>query len=94
MTGIANSRQSERHYNYTCMTVPVRITCDRSANAAYIHLTDIDACGVAKTVHFEDPDVRGMINLDFDASGRLIGIEVVGATHALPSGILDDADRI
>jgi len=33
-----------------------------------------------------DPvEVGGMINLDFNAEGRLIGIEVLGASARLPS---------
>jgi uncharacterized protein YuzE len=29
-----------------------------------------------------------MINLDFDAEGRLIGVEVLGASDKLPSSLL------
>jgi uncharacterized protein YuzE len=35
-----------------------------------------------------------MTVLDFDRKGRLIGIEVVGATQALPRAFLDRAERI
>ncbi len=30
-----------------------------------------------------------MINLDFDAEDRLLGIEVIGASEALPAELLD-----
>lgn len=78
----------------THMTVPIRITFDRSANAAYIYLADLASGGAARTVHVENAHVRGMINLDFDASQRLVGVEVLEATHVLPPAVLDRADRI
>jgi uncharacterized protein YuzE len=31
-----------------------------------------------------DRNVGGMINLDFDASGRLVGVEVLDASRLLP----------
>ncbi len=36
----------------------------------------------------------GMINLDFNKSGRLIGIEIVNATKLLPYEVLEKAERI
>ena len=42
-----------------------------------------------------DPvDVDGMINLDFDEQGRLIGIEVLGARSKLPEYLLRTAERL
>jgi len=35
-----------------------------------------------------------MINLDFDAKGRLIEIEVIDATQALPAEFLAKATRV
>jgi len=35
-----------------------------------------------------------MINLDFDADGRLIGVEVLGASRRLPTALLDQAELI
>jgi uncharacterized protein YuzE len=53
----------------------MRVTHDPSVHAAYIYLTDaIAPGGVKKTISTE----RG-INLDFDADGHLIGIELLGA---------------
>ena len=74
------------------MAVPVRITFDRRANAAYIYLREIEPAGVARTVPVAD--APGMINLDFDRSGRLIGIEVLPATQHLPPELLEQAERL
>ncbi|MFF8315561.1 DUF2283 domain-containing protein [Streptomyces bobili] len=42
-----------------------------------------------------DPiEVNGMINLDFDADGVLIGIEVLDARSKLPRHVLDAARRL
>jgi uncharacterized protein YuzE len=38
--------------------------------------------------------VRGGVILDFDKRGRLIGVEILNATAALPEGFLDQAERI
>ncbi|WP_203827699.1 DUF2283 domain-containing protein [Actinoplanes palleronii] len=55
--------------------VPLKVTYDEVADAAYIYF---QAPGTrAATMYPCDPvDVNGMINLDFDATGRLIGLEV------------------
>jgi uncharacterized protein YuzE len=37
---------------------------------------------------------RGDIVLDFDADGRLLGVEVIGATELLRRTVLDTAERI
>lgn len=42
-----------------------------------------------------DPvDVDGMINLDFDEQGRLIGIEILAARSKLPQYLLRSAERL
>lgn len=67
--------------------VQVRVTLDDEANAAYIYLMDGIASGsVARTVPL---DHRGaMINLDFDANGRVVGVEILGAAAALPTELI------
>lgn len=67
----------------------MKVTYDVEADAAYIYLVDeIGAGGVART-HMCDPvDVGGMVNMDFDAAGRLIGIEVMDASRLLSPEIL------
>ena len=69
----------------------MRITYDSKANAVYIYLSE-------NADHFETRQVDPDINLDFDTSGRLRGIEVLDASkrldldHLLPSAeLLDDA---
>jgi uncharacterized protein YuzE len=78
----------------------VRITFDRTANAAYIYLTNIGP-GEAVRQHLVDvprvsgePPFRGDIILDFNAKGRFTGIEVLEATKVLPYEFLDHAERI
>jgi uncharacterized protein YuzE len=62
---------------------------DAEADAAYIQLaSEIGAGGVAKTYMCDPHEVGGMINLDFDDMGRLIGIEVLDASKRLPLGAL------
>jgi len=69
----------------------VRVTYDKSTDAAYIYLTDnIGAGGVAKTYCCDPLEVKGQINLDFDDEGRLVGIEVLGGSRRLPLALLDE----
>jgi len=73
----------------------MRATYEEEANAAYIYLADrIDAGGVKFTYPCDPSEVHGMINLDFDAAGRLVGIEVLDARHKLPSALLEQAERL
>jgi len=58
----------------------MRMTYDASVDAAYIYFVDRIADGaVSETYPCELRGDKGAINLDFDASGRLLGIEVLGA---------------
>lgn len=74
----------------------MRITYDRYVDAAYIYLRDIEPGGSANTLEVEDPDhhTKGTVILDFDREGRLIGIEVLGASRALPKVILEEAEQL
>ena len=54
----------------------MRITYDDKADAVYIYLTD--AIKEPKTRAIDDD-----INLDFDVEERLVGIEVLDASHRL-----------
>jgi len=68
----------------------VKGTYDRRADAAYLYLSDGIRDGeVAKTVPVDPAAIGGMINLDFDEGGRLLGIEVIGASRRLPRELLD-----
>ncbi len=71
----------------------MRITYDRSADAAYIYLQDaIPPGGVKRTYPCDPSQVNGAIHLDFDAAGRLVGIEVLDASSKLPTDLLGEAE--
>jgi len=72
-----------------------RVTYDAKANAAYFYLTDPQKERKVARMYPCDPiEVDGMINLDFDADGRMIGVEVLAASTKLPQYVLDQAERI
>jgi uncharacterized protein YuzE len=71
----------------------MRIEHDPRADAAYIYVVDfIPDDGVARTVPC-DPHLAG-VNLDFDAAGHLLGIEVMGANKRLSSDVLERSVKI
>ena len=71
---------------------PMRFTYDRDADVAYLYIAgEIAPGGVAKTYGCDPGDAGGMINLDFDAGGRLVGIEVLDASVLLPVELIETA---
>ena len=73
----------------------VRITHARSADAAYIYLVpEIRSGDVALRSQCDRHEVNGLITLDFDADGRLLGIEVLDASRLLRKETLDEAEII
>ncbi|WHP16204.1 DUF2283 domain-containing protein [Cellulomonas sp. ES6] len=67
----------------------MRVTYDAGVDAAYIYLAaEVRAGGVARTVPVDPRETDGMINLDFDAEGRLVGIEVLDASRFLSPDLL------
>jgi uncharacterized protein YuzE len=66
----------------------MRLTYDEAVDAAYIYLVEIESGGVAATVPGEPGSKAFDINLDFDSQGRLVGIEVLGASSKLPADFL------
>ncbi|GGW38459.1 hypothetical protein GCM10010503_13280 [Streptomyces lucensis JCM 4490] len=73
----------------------VRVTYDGTADAAYVYFTDPRTRARSAHMYACDPaGVDGMINLDFDAQGRLIGVEVLGAASKLPGYLLESAERL
>ena len=66
----------------------LRMTYDEQAVAAYAYLQKIAPGEVASTVQATDK-----VNLDFDARGRSLGIEVLGSS-ILPEQIIREAARI
>ncbi|MXQ65849.1 DUF2283 domain-containing protein [Actinomadura rayongensis] len=75
--------------------VDLRVTYDRRANAAYLYLAHSGVgARVAHTYPCDPIDVGGMINLDFDQDGCLVGVEVLDARSKLPRQLLDAAERL
>ncbi|MFI1666318.1 DUF2283 domain-containing protein [Streptomyces wuyuanensis] len=73
----------------------VRVTYDKTVNAAYVYFIDPKVRAQSAYTYPCDPvDVDGMINLDFDEQGRLIGIEVLAASSKLPEYLLASAERL
>jgi len=56
----------------------VKLVYDAEADAAYLYLAG-EKPTVAKTVAATEE-----INLDFDAEGRLVGVEITAASRVLP----------
>jgi uncharacterized protein YuzE len=71
----------------------LRVTFDPQADAAYIALREITAGDARFQCVVECSDARGWIVLDLDSEGRLIGIEVLGASDGLPVQLVADAKR-
>ena len=69
----------------------MKLTYDEAADAAYLYLKPIAMGEAAKTVVGEG-DAEG-VNLDFDAEGRLIGIEILDARERLPGEALRKAEK-
>ncbi|NGO76305.1 DUF2283 domain-containing protein [Streptomyces sp. YC504] len=73
----------------------IRVTYDKTVDAAYVYLTEPQARVKSARMYPCDPvDVDGMINLDFDEQGRLIGIEVLAAGSKLPEYLLQSAEQV
>jgi uncharacterized protein YuzE len=71
----------------------MRLTYDAEADAAYLELEDIAEGSAVENVVVERPGL-GDIVLDFDADGRLLGVEVIGATTLLPTTVLSAAEKL
>jgi len=70
---------------------PLRVTYDAQVDAAYIYFVEsISPGGVATTYSCDPAQVKGMINLDFDSAGRLLGLEILDASRYLPEALLRD----
>jgi len=68
-------------------TVHLRLTWDEEANAGYLYLTEIGP-GEAVTQRIVQNPIRGLddVILDFDAGGRLLGVEFLDH-RVLPPGL-------
>ena len=71
----------------------MRIDHDSENNVAYIYLVDeIGEREAVTQIEVEDEELRGEIVLDLDREGRLLGIEVLGASRILRPEVLAQAD--
>lgn len=69
--------------------VPLRVTYDSEANAAYIYFVpEIKFGGVARTVPVDGGEHPWMVNLDVDSEGRILGLEVLDARRIMPKSLL------
>jgi len=76
-------------------TMPsMRVEYDEQADMAYIYLREIEPGGVASTAPGWPGTEAFGVNLDFDAEGQLIGIEVDAASSRLPAELLATAERL
>jgi uncharacterized protein YuzE len=73
----------------------VRMTHDAAANAAYIYLVDEIARGEVTYSRVADiPMDNAAITVDFDAEGRVLGIELLGASRALRAETIRAAEDV
>jgi len=69
----------------------MKLTYDPSVDAAYIKIDEEHDSSSHGFTHACDPkEVGGLIHLDFDLNGRLIGIEVLEASQKLPKSLFSD----
>ena len=78
----------------------IKVTYDPAADEAYIYLVDTPPGGVYTNgmgiSSAEEVGEEELLGLTFDysqATGRLVGIEVHGASAVLPDEVLEQAER-
>ena len=74
----------------TTRDVRLQVSFDEEANASYIYLAEEPRLGWhhEKTVPILVDENNGMINIDLDSDGRIMGIEILPARSLLPDKIL------
>lgn len=72
----------------------MRLTYDRDADAAYLMVADSIAPGEAthQVELINNGNVAGQFIFDFDADGKLLGLEVLFASDALHASVLAAAE--
>lgn len=67
------------------------IEYDVEADAAYVYVTKIGAGEAVEQVVLEDDQLPGgELIIDLDNQGRLLGFELLSASTALPSKLLEE----
>lgn len=69
----------------------MRVTYDKTVDAAYVYLREIQKSEVENTYPCDVRELGFELNLDFDSSGRLVGIEVQSASRHLPESLINQA---
>ena len=72
----------------------MRLTYDADADAAYVTIGEQLKAGEStqQVALIDTPNRETQITLDFDGDGRLLGIEILGASRGLRPAILRDAE--
>ena len=69
--------------------IPGRVTFDPEADLTYIHLArTASRLRDGKKVAVDTDGLGGMVNLDLDTDGRLVGIEILPARAVLSDKLL------
>jgi uncharacterized protein YuzE len=69
----------------------LRMTYDRDADAAFIYVVDPIPPGEPVTTSVLDKSLNlASVNVDFDANDQLLGIELLGVSKLLRSGVLPE----
>jgi uncharacterized protein YuzE len=68
--------------------IPLVVTYDSDADAAYIYLEHPVTSGASERIVTFDPR-EGMFNLDIDRDAHVLGLEILGARQHLPSALLE-----
>lgn len=71
----------------------LEFTYEFAADAVYVRLRAATAGAVARTEVADVEIENGAVNLDFNAEGQLIGIEIVGASRVRPPDLLRETPR-
>ena len=72
-----------------------RVTYDTAADAAYVYLVGFVAPGaVAQTRPAMLELDQAFIAFDFDSEGKILGIEILGASRVLSKETLESADEL
>lgn len=73
---------------YIKASIPLTCTYDSVADAAYIYLEHPTPPGAVERMLSFDA-AHGMFNLDLNAAGHVLGLEIIGARAHLPPALLE-----
>ena len=66
----------------------IAVSYDREVDCGYVYFREIGHGEVRRTipVHISPEGLAGELNIDVDADGRVVGIEVMKASSIMPQG--------